>query len=42
MTDNPRKIGESVIEFDFTSHDFQISRKNLDYCVKTCPVALSE
>jgi uncharacterized OsmC-like protein len=42
MTDNPRKIGEIRIEFDFTSHDFSDKQKKiLDYCVKTCPVALS-
>ena len=42
MTDNPRKIGEIRIEFDFTSHDYSDNQKKiLDYCVKTCPVALS-
>jgi uncharacterized OsmC-like protein len=42
MTDTPRKIGEIRIEFDFTSHDYSDKQKKiLDYCVKTCPVALS-
>jgi putative redox protein len=42
MTDKPRKIGEISIEFDFTGHEFtDKQRKILDYCVKTCPVALS-
>jgi uncharacterized OsmC-like protein len=42
MTDNPRKIGEIRIEFDFTSQDFSDKQKKiLNYCVKTCPVALS-
>ena len=42
MTDNPRKIGEIRIEFDLTGHSFTDKQKKiLDYCVKTCPVALS-
>jgi uncharacterized OsmC-like protein len=42
MTDNPRKIGEIRIEFDFTSHDYSDKQKKiLNNCVKTCPVALS-
>ena len=42
MTDSPRKIGEVKIEFDFTASDFTDKQKKiLDYCVKTCPVALS-
>jgi putative redox protein len=42
MTDNPRKIGEIKIEFDFTSRDYtEKQKKILDYCVRTCPVALS-
>jgi putative redox protein len=42
MTDSPRKIGEVKIEFDFTANDYTDKQKTiLDYCVKTCPVALS-
>jgi len=42
MTDKPRKIGEIRIEFDFTGHAYTDKQKKiLDYCVKTCPVALS-
>jgi putative redox protein len=42
MTENPRKIGEIKIEFDFTGREFTDKQKKiLDYCVKTCPVALS-
>jgi len=42
MTDKPRKIGEIKIEFDLTSNSFTEKQKTiLDYCVKTCPVALS-
>jgi putative redox protein len=42
MTDTPRKIGEIKIEFDFTGNDYtEKQRKILNYCVKTCPVALS-
>jgi putative redox protein len=42
MTDNPRKIGEIKIEFDFTLNDYNDKQKKiLEYCVKTCPVALS-
>ena len=42
MTECPRKIGEIKIEFDFTANEFTDSQKKiLEYCVKTCPVALS-
>jgi uncharacterized OsmC-like protein len=42
MTESPRKIGEVKIEFDFTSNEFTDRQKTiLEYCVKTCPVALS-
>lgn len=42
MTENPRKIGEIKIEFDFTGSDYTDKQKKiLDYCVRTCPVALS-
>lgn len=42
MTDSPRKIGEIRIEFDFTANDYTDKQKRiLDYCVRTCPVALS-
>jgi uncharacterized OsmC-like protein len=42
MNDSPRKIGEIKIDFDFTSNDYSEKQKKiLEYCVKTCPVALS-
>jgi uncharacterized OsmC-like protein len=42
MTENPRKIGEIRIEFDFTGNDYNDKQKKiLEYCVKSCPVALS-
>jgi putative redox protein len=42
MADKPRKIGEIKIEFDFTGNIFTDKQKKiLEYCVKTCPVALS-
>ena len=42
MTDNPRKIGEIKIEFDLTGYIYTDKQKRiLEYCVKTCPVALS-
>ena len=42
MTENPRKIGEIKIEFDFTHSDYTAKQKKiLEYCVKTCPVSLS-
>jgi putative redox protein len=42
MTENPRRIGEIKIEFDFTVNEYSDKQKKiLEYCVKTCPVALS-
>jgi uncharacterized OsmC-like protein len=42
MTENPRKIGEIKIDFDFAQHEFTDKQKKiLNYCVKSCPVALS-
>lgn len=42
MTDSPRKIGEIKIQFDFTMNNYTDKQKKiLDYCVKTCPVALT-
>jgi putative redox protein len=42
MTDSPRKIGEIKIEFDLTGNNYSENHKKiLEYCVKTCPVALS-
>ena len=42
MTDNPRKIGEIKIEFDFTGNEYTVNQKKiLEHCAKTCPVALS-
>jgi putative redox protein len=42
MSDNPRKIGEIKIEFDFTANEYTDNQKKImELCVKTCPVALS-
>ncbi len=42
MTESPRKIGEIKIDFDFTGNEYSAKqRKILEYCVKTCPVALT-
>lgn len=42
MTDAPRKIGEIRIEFDLRGAQYTGKQKKiLEYCVKTCPVALS-
>jgi putative redox protein len=42
MTDNPRKIGEIRIAFDLRGLVYTDKQKKiLEYCVKTCPVALS-
>jgi putative redox protein len=42
MVENPRKIGEIKIDFDFTGREYSAKQKNiLEYCVKTCPVALT-
>ncbi len=42
MSDKPRKIAEIKIEFDLTANSYTDKQKKiLDYCVKTCPVALS-
>lgn len=42
MTEKPRRIGEIKIEFDLTGREYtDKQRKILEYCVKTCPVALS-
>ncbi|MGD0581766.1 MAG: OsmC family protein [Bacteroidales bacterium] len=42
MAENPRRIGEIRIEFDFTGNAYTDKQKKiLDYCVKTCPVARS-
>ena len=42
MTDAPRKIGEIQIVFDLSSNSYSDKQKKiLEYCVKTCPVALS-
>jgi putative redox protein len=42
MTESPRKIGEIKIEFDLTMNDYTPKQKKiLEYCVKTCPVALT-
>jgi len=42
MAENPRRIGEIKIEFDMTSQSYSDKQKKiLEYCVKTCPVALS-
>jgi putative redox protein len=40
MAENPRRIGEIAIIFDFTVRDYTEKQKKLmEYCVKTCPVA---
>lgn len=42
MVENPRRIGEVRLVFDFTGQEYSDKQKKiLDYCVKTCPVALS-
>lgn len=42
MTEKPRKIGEIKIDFDFTGNEYNDKQKKiLEYCVKSCPVALS-
>jgi uncharacterized OsmC-like protein len=42
MADKPRKIAEIKIEIDLTAHEYTDKQKTiLEYCVKTCPVALS-
>ncbi len=42
MTEKPRKIGEIKIDFDFTMNEYTDKQKKiLEYCVKSCPVALS-
>jgi putative redox protein len=40
MAQNPRRIGEIAIIFDFTMRDYSEKQKKiLEYCVKSCPVA---
>ena len=42
MSESPRKIAEIKIDFDFGENIYSEKQKKiLDYCVKTCPVALS-
>jgi uncharacterized OsmC-like protein len=42
MAENPRRIGEIRIEFDLTGQEYSDKQKKiLEYCVRTCPVALS-
>ncbi len=42
MAENPRRIGEIIIEFDFPQEGYSDKQKKiLEYCVKTCPVAHS-
>jgi putative redox protein len=42
MAENPRRIGEIKIDFDFKGREYTDKQKKiLEYCVKTCPVALS-
>ncbi len=42
MVENPRRIGEIRIEFDFKTREYSEKQKEiLGHCVKTCPVALS-
>jgi uncharacterized OsmC-like protein len=42
MTENPRKIGEIRIEFNFNGNKYTDKQKKiLEHSVKTCPVALT-
>ena len=42
MAENPRRIGEIKIEFNFKGREYSDKQKKiLEYCVKTCPVSLS-
>jgi uncharacterized OsmC-like protein len=42
MAENPRKIGEIIIDFDFSNGEYSDEQKKiLENCVKTCPVALT-
>lgn len=42
MADNPRKISEIKIEFEFPPNNYTDKQKKiLDICARTCPVALS-
>ena len=42
MTEAPRKIGEIKIDIDLTGNEYTDKQKKiLEYCVKTCPVALT-
>jgi putative redox protein len=41
MVENPRRIGEIRIEFNFTGDYSEKQKKILECCVKTCPVALT-
>jgi len=42
MAESPRRIGEIKIEFDMTMNSYaEKQKKILEYCVKTCPVAMS-
>lgn len=42
MAENPRRIGEIKIEFDFTKFEFNDKQKKiLEYCVRNCPVSRS-
>jgi putative redox protein len=42
MAESPRRIGEIKIEFDLTEREYtEKQKKILEYCVRTCPVALS-
>ncbi len=42
MADKPRRIGEVIIELDFTMRDYSDKQKRLlEHISRTCPVALS-
>lgn len=42
MNNNPRRIGEIIIQIDFGDHQYsEKEKKILEHCTKTCPVALS-
>ncbi|MBM3404559.1 MAG: OsmC family protein [Bacteroidetes bacterium] len=41
MTDNPRRIGEVIIDISFPRDYTDKEKAILEYCVKSCPVAKS-
>jgi len=42
MADNPRRVGEVIVEFDFPKNNFSEKEKAIiENAAKTCPVAKS-